>query len=296
MPPNSFGDLPDVFSRPATSRFFVLPVPYERTTTFLKGTRRGPAAILRASTALEYYDEELRIETYREGIHVLPDLDLNLPPEQAVEEIAAKILEIIEREAIPITLGGEHSITAGPVKALMAKYPDLSVLSLDAHADLREEYEGSRWGHASVMKRLIDRVPVTIVGLRSLSREEDDLLEAGRARAFFAHEGKPFERLRDILSSLSDRVYLSVDMDVFDPGAVPGVGTPEPGGLGWYDVVDFLRELCRRKQVVGFDIVELLPLEGSVVSEFTAAKLAYRLMGYLTVFRRPESRNALPGS
>lgn len=280
-----FGGLPAGQSRPATSRFWVLPVPYERTTTFGKGTAQGPAAILSASTQVELYDEELRQETCAHGIHTLPAFRSARPPEAFVRDLDRHVRALLARmgkDQVLVTLGGEHSITAGIVPAFAARHRDLSVLHFDAHADLRDSYEGSPWNHACALRRCLEHAPLVSVGIRNYSAEEAPLINSERVRVFLAHEwrGRWSAAAARVVTALSSNVYLTFDIDAIDPSEVPGTGTPEPGGMSWYDVLDVLRPVFARRHVVGIDVMEVAPVRGSHVSEFFAAKLIYRMMGY----------------
>jgi agmatinase len=258
----------------------VLPVPYDFTTTYQGGTRSGPQAILSASRNMELWDEELGA-TYKAGIHTLPELEPTASgPEAMVERVERATAWILEQGRIPAVLGGEHSITAGCVRAVARHSPGLSVLQLDAHADMRDSYLDSRYSHACVMRRIREQVPAVSVGIRSMSEEEAKEIEKNPVPLWTTRR---FRELRGewtpILSALTDRVFVTFDLDAFDPSFVPATGTPEPGGLDWYEAVDLLRAVSQRSRIVGFDIVELAPLPGQVASDFLAARLAYRLMG-----------------
>ncbi len=266
------------------ARVAFIPFPFDQTTSYMPGTRFGPRAILEASRQVELYDEELDQEPFRIGIATLAEIEVN-PADASggltrLEEVAARL---VEEGIVPFTLGGEHSLTVAPVRALRARYPALSVLQLDAHLDLREEYQGTKLSHASVMRRIRELgVPTVAVGIRSVSREEADYVHVERAPVFLAREiraqGLPVD---SILEALPNPVYVTVDLDAFDPACVPGVGTPEPGGLTWEEGLTLLRAVCERRQVVGCDIVELCPIPGQVASDFFAAKLANKMLGYL---------------
>ena len=283
--PFNFCGLPQSFADYVAARFVVLPVPYEGTVTYQQGTARGPQAVIDASRYMELYDEELKSEIYRVGIHTAEPLEVKPRPEDTVKEVERAVGEFLADDKVGVLLGGEHSVTFGAVAACRRKFSDLCVLQLDAHTDLRDEYDGTRFSHACVMRRCLEIAPVTQVGIRSLSRPEADLLESDpNVTTYFAHDLRATglaSRHDEILSTLTEQVYLTMDIDVFDPAFVPGTGTPEPGGLDWTDVTGLIRALCAKKQVVGFDVVEVLPLPGSVVSEFLAAKLIYRTMGYI---------------
>jgi len=266
------------------SGYVVLPVPYEQTTTFGKGTALGPAAILAASQEVELYDEELGFEPYRCGIATSGPLEPTTDgPERMIAIINETVQQILSHNKIPITLGGEHTVSVGPVSACVRTLDNLSVLQIDAHADLRESYQGSRFSHACAMARIRDITEKTVgVGIRNLSIEEAETVKKRDIPLIFAqdiHSGK--RKIEDAIEYLTDNVYITIDLDGFDPSVIPGVGTPEPGGLGWYEVLAFLRRVCHEKRIVGFDVVELMPIPPSLVSDFTAAKLIYKIIGYM---------------
>jgi agmatinase len=270
------------------SRFVIMPVPYEQTTTYRKGACNGPQAIISASREVELFDDELKAEPYLEGIHTLDDLGVTAEgPEKMVEKIHDAVGAIIDDEKTICMLGGEHSISTGLARAYKDKYHDLSVLQLDAHADLRESYQGNRFSHACVMKRIRDFIKQTVgIGIRNMSKEEFDLIQEDKIPIISAadmHESSAW--MTKALDHLSDDIYLTIDLDFFDPSIMPAVGTPEPGGGLWYPTLEFLRKLAVSKSIVGFDVVELAPLPVNNVSEFTAAKLIYKLIGYITRFR-----------
>ena len=268
------------------SRFVVVPVAYEGTVTYLKGTKRGPAAILEASRNMETWDEVLGRETVeKDGIHTLAPLAPKEAPEFVADRLEQVVDGILGDAKVPCVIGGEHSISLGPIRAAARRFPELGIVHLDAHTDLRDSYEGTKYGHGCVMRRALQHAPITQVGIRSLSGEEAALVAArSEIRTFFAHErvGADWPP-RGLLSKVPPQVYLSIDMDVFDPALVPGVGTPEPGGLSWEEVVAVVAEVCRHREVVAFDVVETRPIPGAVVSEFTAAKLIYRICGQIAV-------------
>lgn len=250
----------------------------------MPGTRFGPRAILEASRQVEFYDEELDLEPFRIGIATLGEIEVDpLDPEAGLSRLEGVVASLADGGVIPFALGGEHSLTVAPVRALRQRYPDLSVLQLDAHLDLRAEYQGTKHSHASVMRRVRELgVPTVAVGIRSVSREEADYVHAEKAPVFLAREiraaGMPVDA---ILAELRNPVYVTVDLDFFDPAYVPGVGTPEPGGGTWEEGLRLLRAVCERRQVVGCDIVELCPIQGQPASDFFAAKLANKMLGYL---------------
>lgn len=281
-PPRNFGSLPAEYASLESSRVVVLPVPYDSTTSYRSGARDGPRAILDASGYLEMYDIELKKDICEVGIHTLPELQ---PVMRGPEAMIERVYQVMKGHGVAdklmVMLGGEHSLTLGAVRALKERHRDLSVLQLDAHADLRDEYMGTKYGHASVMRRVWECCPIVQVGLRSLCREEWDFMEAQGLKPVYASELMEEEKsYLPAIAALSQHVYITVDLDVFDPSVLPAVGTPEPGGLNWYQVMRVLKEVALRKRIVGIDVMELCPQEGSTASAFLAAKLAYKLMGY----------------
>ncbi|MGD2114062.1 MAG: agmatinase [Acidobacteriota bacterium] len=285
--PTTFALLDEDESRYEPARAAVLPLPFERTTSYGKGTVEGPGAILRASQALEVYDEELDSEPCSRGIATLPPFapeahDL----EQALGEIRAEARRHLEAGKFLVSLGGEHSISSALAFAARDVHGDgdLGVVQLDAHADLREEYEGTPWSHASVMRRIVEAgLPTLAVGIRSLSAPEERFRRSRGLPTIWGHElddpsvGQIFKRRLD---ALPERVYLTFDVDYFDPSLVPATGTPEPGGASWYPTLRLLRTLFERKTVVAMDVVELAPIGGQPAPDFLAAKLAYKCIGY----------------
>jgi len=278
--PYNFGGLEEEFSALERARAVILPVPYDFSTTYQGGTRWGPRAILAASQNMELWDDEIGA-TYRAGIHTLPEIEPTaLGPEAMAERVEQATAWILDQGKLPAILGGEHSITAGAVRAAAGRFGNLSVLQLDAHADMRDSYLDSPYSHACVMRRIRERVPATSVGIRSLSEEEAEYLSENpvplwSTRAFRELEGD----WEPVLDSLTDEVFVTFDVDALDPSALPGTGTPEPGGLDWYEAVDLLRAVAGRARIVGFDVVELAPLAGQVASDFLAARLVYRMIG-----------------
>ncbi len=264
--------------------FVVVPVPYDLTSTYQPGSRRGPTAIIEASTNMELYDEELKKETYLAGIHTTLPVEIDARgPKNMVNAVRKKISKIVALDKIPVMLGGEHSITFGAVQAVQEKYPKLSVLQLDAHADLRESYQGSAYSHASVARRISEICPLVQVGIRSMSKEEGDFLPKSKVKSYsadFVAEHKDW--CESVCKNLKGDVFVTIDLDVFDPSIMPATGTPEPGGLFWRDVLCLLRRVASSCTIRGFDIVELAPIPGNIGPDFMTAKLIYRLMGYMT--------------
>jgi agmatinase len=269
-------------------RFSVLPVPYDLTASYVSGARNGPVAIIEASTHMEVYDDELCLEPWRAGIETLPMLEsTTLGPGEMVKKVRSAAAGILKRGKIPVIIGGEHSVTIGLVMALKQSYPDLSVMQLDAHADMRESYQDSPFNHACVARRISELCPMVQVGVRSLSSGEAEFLKnpAGKInhgiKTHYARDIIKGVRWEEVVEGLTEDVFITIDLDVFDPSIMPATGTPEPGGLGWYDVLGLLRTVATKKRVVGFDIVELCPIPGNVAPDFLAAKLAYKVMGYI---------------
>lgn len=287
--PWNFGGLEDAHASLANSRAVVLPVPYDFSTTYQGGARWGPRAILEASRNMELWDEELGA-TYRAGIHTLAELEPTaLGPEAQAERVERAVGWILDQGRLPAMLGGEHSITAGAVAAAARRFPGLSVLQLDAHADMRDRYLDSPYSHACVMRRVRERVPAASVGIRSMSEEEAEFLEAHPAPMWSPRQFRALRGFGNVLDALSDEVYVTFDLDALDPSALPATGTPEPGGLDWYEAVDLLQAVAERSRIVGFDVVELAPIPGQVASDFLAARLVYRLIG-LALARRPATQ------
>ena len=283
--PFNFLDLDEEDSEFETSKVVILPVPYEKTVTFGKGTSKGPNSIIYASGSVELYDDELQYEPYKVGIHTQPEFESDIDPAQMVEELSQVCNELLEKNKFIITLGGEHSITYPLVKAHKEKFGDFSVLNIDAHCDLRDSYEGTKFNHACVMKRVIEQgINVTEVGIRSYSIEEAEYINSRddikiiHAREINENENGTW--IEETLSSLLPKVYISIDMDGFDPSIVPGTGTPEPGGLDWDQVIRLIRGVFYNREVVGLDIVELAPIAGITGPDVLAAKLAYKAVGY----------------
>ena len=270
-----------------TSRVVLLPVPYDSSTSFRGGARDGPAGIIAASAQMEDYDLELDLDLAGLGIHTMPALEPHMAgPEHMAHRVHEAVSACIAPGRVVGVLGGEHSLVAGSVRAHLEAFPSLSVLYLDAHADLRDEYQDTRWGHASGARRVFDLCPVAIAGVRSLSQEERDFVRDNCIPFWPCPDDGPLPA-DEILAALSDEVYISVDLDVFDPAVMSAVGTPEPGGLGWNQVTSLLRKVGETKRIVGFDVCELSPGEGPVACTYTAARLVGKLAAYATSLPRP---------
>jgi len=281
--PHNFLSLPPQFSEFQSSEFVILPVPYEQTTTFKAGTKEGPQAIINASQEVETFDCELKQETFKAGIYTLEEMEITMGgPEKMVEKIYQIAKELVDRNERVVLLGGEHTTSIGMVKASSESYEKLSVLQLDAHADLRDSYQESRYSHACTMRRIGEIAPFVGVGIRNLSSEEHEFVGKKKIDLFFAKDLiKDHSWIDQVLSKLSENVYLTIDLDFFDPSIMPSVGTPEPGGLLWDQTLALLKKVAKSKNIVSFDCVELCPIPGLVAPNFLAAKLVYKVIGYI---------------
>lgn len=284
--PTNFGLLFEKDSDYQTASVAVLPVPFERTTSYGKGTAAGPAAIIRASQAMELYDEELDAEPYLQGIATLPPfVPEAFEMEPAMRELEAEALRHMEAGKFLVTLGGEHSISIAPIRAARRAFGDVGVVQFDAHADLRTEFDGTPYSHASVMRRTVEDGFATLaIGIRSLSRPEVDFARERDLPIVWGHQLPAFdvEQFSALLAALPEQVYLTFDIDFFDPSLIPATGTPEPGGGLWPPTLALLRRLFRDKVVVAMDVVELAPIGGQPASDFLTSKLIYKCLGYRT--------------
>ncbi|MHC5083316.1 MAG: agmatinase [Planctomycetota bacterium] len=276
-----FGDFESQYYDPDTAEIVLLPVAYDGTSTWVKGADAGPEAILKASYNLEFYDIDTDSQVYQRGIYTEPAISDVQTPDEMVRMVRRRTEMLLDGGKFPVVLGGEHSVSIGAIEAVAGRFENLTVLQLDAHADLRDEYEGSKYNHACVMARAAKLSPIVQVGIRSMDASEKEAMEAGRV--FFAHElcGRHRKRwIEEVVSQLTENVYLTIDLDVFDPAVLPATGTPEPGGLGWYDVCGLVKAVCAAKNLVGFDVVELCPRDEHWGSDFLAAKLVYKTLSY----------------
>lgn len=260
----------------------LVPVAYDGTTSFKSGARHGPRAIIDASKQIEDWDVELGRDISEVGIYTSQEIEANVDgPEAMAEHVRRVSSHFMLQDKLVGLLGGEHSISIGGVSAAQEKYPNLTVLHLDAHADMRDEYMGSRWSHACVARRLSERAPIVEVGVRSMSEEEARFIDANDVPMFFWPQSSELEGLAShVLQKLGPTVYVSVDLDVLDPSIMSAVGTPEPGGMGWHEITGLLRQIAEQRRIIGFDVVELSPNEGPEACAFTAAKLVYKMIGY----------------
>src|SRR5260370_2331589 len=282
IPITQFGapDAPDC--NPERARFTIIPAPLEYTVCYMKGTQHGPQAILNASSEIELYDEELDCSPIDVGVYTRPALDYRgLDHATALKVSGDAVREVLLRKQIPLTLGGEHSLSAPLIAAVHEQYPDLTVVHIDAHGDLRNEYEGTTLSHASIERRVVDMgIPLLEIGIRSFSSEEAEFMKTKQnvaiVWAYQLARGSatiPWERL-------SQHTYVTIDLDAIDPSEMPAVGTPEPGGLSWYRILDLFKEICRHSIIVGMDVVELCPMAGQTHADVLAAKLVYKMIGY----------------
>jgi len=284
-PAANFGGLPEEYSSATSAKIVIVPVAYDATSTWIKGADRGPAAIIEASANMELYDIEMDSEVYREGIYTDKMIEEKLSPENMVEKVKKRVRDHLDENKFAVVLGGEHSVSIGSVKAHIENKGDIMVLQLDAHSDLRDQYEGSKYNHACVMARVKELCPIVQVGIRSMDYSEKEIMD--RANVFFAEDiyssadrTCPTSWIERVISKLKDKVYVTIDLDVFDPSIMPSTGTPEPGGLLWYDVLKLLRQVADKRDIVGFDVVELCPNDRNKAPDFLAAKLVYKLLGY----------------
>lgn len=275
----NFAGLTSPYSDYDFAKAVVLPVPYDATSTWVKGSEKGPEALLDASVALEWYDIETETEGYKNGIHTAAPVLTDESPEALCDEVQSRVATLLNDNKFPFTIGGNHTVSIGAIRAMADKFDDLTILQLDAHSDLRPYYEGSELNHACVMYQAQRLCPVTQVGIRSMCVEE--LPYANKDRIFFAHKLMFDNNWQEkALSTLTKNVYITIDLDVFDPSVLPSTGTPEPGGMQYYQVLHFLRSVIANHNVVGIDIVELCPNASERASDFLAARLAYQLMTY----------------
>jgi agmatinase len=276
---HGFLDLPPEFSNYENARIVILPVPFDKTSTWVKGADKGPGAIIEASINLEYYEPETRSEVYRKGIFTARPVWAKTS-EEMIRKTYQKVRNLIADNKFVVTLGGEHSVSIGPIRAHAERFAGLSLLHLDAHSDRRASYLGSAYSHACVIARAKESVrQVVSVGVRSMDASE--LASARKDKVFYAHEihGRT-DWIKKVVSVLSDNVYITIDLDVFEIGLMPSTGTPEPGGLGWYEVTALLKAVTGKRNIVGFDVVELCPSTANRAPDALAAKLVQVLLSY----------------
>ena len=280
-----FLDMPEEFSKEENARYVLIPVAYDGTSTFIKGADKGPQAIIDASDSIELYDVPLDIEAYYAGIYTdKPSFDFSTP-DSMVQSVYERVKYFLQKKKTIGLLGGEHSVSVGAIKAMKEQYPTLSVLQIDAHADLRDEYHGSIYNHACVMRRAQEMASVVQVGIRNVCIEEKPHIV--KENIFYAHKiWNRTDWMQQAIDRLSDTVYLTIDLDGLDPSILPATGTPLPGGLAWYPFLQFLELLFKTKKVVGFDVVELCPNPINKTSDVLAAVLVYKIISMFEVYQK----------
>lgn len=279
MNKNNYAGIPDEFAQLDTAKVVLIPVPYDGTSTWGKGADKGPDAFLKASENMELYDIETETEVYQQGVFLAPAVTENSSPEAMVQAVHNSTKNYIKKNKFVTLFGGEHSISIGTIRAFNESFENLTVLHIDAHADLRPSYEGTSCNHACAVHEASQTTNLIQVGIRSMDQIENSFLDP--EKTFFAHDMVQDEYWMDkAIDLMTDNVFISLDLDAFDPSILPATGTPEPGGLLWYETLAFLKEVFAQKNVVGFDIVELCPNENSKPSEFLAAKLYYKMLSY----------------
>lgn len=275
----NFGYLPEEYSDPENAKIVIIPVAYDGTSTWIKGADKGPIAIIEASANMELYDIETNSEVYRKGIFTENTVAGDISTTEMIEAVNEAVRYYLKKNKFTVVIGGEHSVSIGSIKAHVEHYANVAVLQLDAHADLREAYGGSEYNHACVMARTREFCPIVQVGIRSMASSEKECMD--ESRVFFAKNlYNNTDWVEEVISRLSNNVYITVDLDVFDPSIMSSTGTPEPGGLLWYDVLTLLKAVSDKRNVVGFDVVELCPDDRNKAPDFLAAKLIYKLLSY----------------
>lgn len=265
-----------------SAKVIILPIPLESTTSYVSGTRNGPREILVASSHMELWDDEMNTDVHPIGIHTLPEMELPFDDMgDIMAEIRRVVAAVLDHDKFPVVLGGEHSLTAPVVAAVATKHSGLSVLQIDAHADLRDTYMGTRFNHACAMRRVLEYARCTQVGIRSMSTDEAKVAPTLPTEIFYDFNMRHDKNWIDqVVESLGETVYITIDCDGMDPAIMPATGTPEPGGLSWYEMLSLLRAVISARNVVGCDLVELSPLPGIVAPNFLCAKLIYKILTY----------------
>ena len=279
MNTKTYAGIEDQFSKLDTSKIVLIPVPYDGTSTWQKGADKGPAAFLEASENMELYDIETQTEVYKQGIFIADAIIESQSPETMVNEVHKMTKKYIKRNKFVTAFGGEHSISIGTIRAFNECFDNLTVLQIDAHADLRKDYEGSKFNHACALYEASQTTNLIQVGIRSMDVMETTVMDT--EKTYFAHEMAADDAWTDsAIDQMTENVYITLDLDALDPSIMPSTGTPEPGGLFWYELLEFLKTVFEDKNVVGFDIVELCPNEHDKSSDFLAAKLYYKMLTY----------------
>ncbi len=277
MSKKNYAGIPDKYARIDEAKVVLIPVPYDGTSTWQKGADKGPDAFLNASENMELFDIETRTEVYKKGVYLAPPVTKNSSPEKMVEAVYKTTKNYIKQDKFVTLFGGEHSISIGSIRAFNESFEDLTVVQLDAHADLRPEYEGSKCNHACALHEASKTTNLIQVGIRSMDVSENEHMDENQV--YFAHDLYE-DWQEDAIGQMTPNVFITIDLDAFDPSIMPSTGTPEPGGLFWYETLEFLKMMFKKKNVVGFDIVELCPNKDEKSSDFLAAKLYYKMLSY----------------
>ncbi len=277
MSKKNYAGIPEKYARLDDAQVVLIPVPYDGTSSWQKGADKGPDAFLEASENMELFDIETRTEVYRKGVYLAPPVTENSSPEKMVEAVQKITKNYIDQEKFVTIFGGEHSVSIGTIRAFNEAFPDLTVVQLDAHADLRPEYEGSKCNHACALHEASKTTNLVQVGIRSMDISELEHMDENQV--YFGDD--LYENwTEDAIGQMTPNVFITIDLDAFDPSIMPSTGTPEPGGLLWFETLEFLKEIFKKKNVVGFDIVELCPNDVDKSSDFLAAKLYYKMLSY----------------
>ena len=288
MSKKNYAGIPDKYARIDEAKVVLIPVPYDGTSTWQKGADKGPDAFLEAAENMEVYDIETRSEVYKKGVYLAPAVTENSSPEKMVEAVYKTTKNYIAQEKFVTLFGGEHSISIGSIRAFNESFEDLTVVQLDAHADLRPEYEGSKCNHACAMYEASKKTNVIQVGIRSMDISETEHMDENQV--YFGHDLYE-DWMDDAIGQMTPNVFITIDLDAFDPSILPSTGTPEPGGLFWYETLEFLKLMFKKKNVVGFDIVELCPNKNEKSSDFLAAKLYYKMLSYKFKYQNYNEEN-----
>ncbi len=285
MENKNFGGLEAEFSDYQKAKFVVLPVPYDQTSTWGRGAENGPEAILEASCNMELYDIETNTEVYRKGIFTADPIITDDPPEILFETVTKAAKAYLKDNKILVTIGGNHSVPIGSCKAYCDKYENVSVLQIDAHSDMRESYQGNKFSHASAMARMKEWAKPVMVGIRSMDSSELENVK-GRDIFYASYIRKNPGWINEVVDCLTENVYLTIDLDGLDPSIMPATGTPEPGGLYWYETLDLIEKVAKEKNIIGFDVVELCPNAASNPANFLTAKLIYKIMSFIEFYEK----------
>ncbi len=285
---NNYAGIPDEFAQLATAKVVLIPVPYDGTSTWQKGADQGPEALLDAARNMELYDIETDTEVYREGVFLAPPVTEASSPEAMVDAVHTEVNKYLAMGKLVTAIGGEHSISIGVIRGFMEKFDNLTVLQIDAHADLRQSYEGSTCNHACAVYEANQKARLVQVGIRSMDISENETMK--RENVFFAHEMHTDGLWMDeAIDRMTRDVFMTIDLDAFDPSIMPSTGTPEPGGMHWAETLKFLRKVNKKRTIVGFDIVELMPNAKERSSDFLASKLYYKILTY--IFKKKNKSN-----